>query len=138
MIIETKYHGKIQVDENDVIIFEHGIPGFLNESRFMLLPFSDDSLFVIMQSLETPHLGFVLTNPFHFFKEYNIELPEYIVEELKITTEKDVAIYTILTVQDPFEKTTANLQAPIVINVNKKLGKQFIISNTSYTTRHQL
>lgn len=137
MLIETKYHGQIDVDEKEVITFEHGIPGFLDEKKFILLPFSDDSQFMIMQSVETPQLGFVLTNPFHFFQEYDIEIPDYVVEELKIASERDVAIYSILTVQEPFEKTTANLQAPIVINDMKKLGKQCILSNPSYTTRHQ-
>lgn len=138
MKIETKYHGQIEVNEKDVITFEHGIPGFLEEKKFILLPFSEDSLFLIMQSVETQQLGFVLTNPFHFFRGYDIELPEYLLEELGITSEGEVEVYSILTVQDPFEQTTVNLQAPIVINIEKKRGKQLILGNSSYTTRHQL
>ncbi|WP_078543850.1 flagellar assembly protein FliW [Litchfieldia alkalitelluris] len=138
MKIQTKYHGEVEIDEKDVFRFEHGIPGFLEEKQFVLLPFTDDSLFMILQSLNTEELGFVLTNPFNFFKDYDIELPEHVVEELEIESENDVVIYSILTVQDPFEKTTCNLQAPVILNEKQRQGRQVILSNTSYTTKHYL
>jgi flagellar assembly factor FliW len=138
MKIDTKYHGEIEVADEELITFEHGIPGFIDEQSFVLLPFSEDSLFMILQSVKTAGLGFVLSNPFTFFKDYEIEIPEYVVDELQIKEEKDLFIYSILTVQDPFEKTTANLQAPVIINIVKKLGKQVILNDTEYKTRHQL
>ncbi|MFC4323359.1 flagellar assembly protein FliW [Litchfieldia salsa] len=138
MKVNTKYHGEVEVAKEELITFEHGIPGFIDEKSFVLLPFSDDSLFLILQSINTASLGFVLTSPFTFFKEYDIELPEHIVDDLQIKTEQDVVIYSILTVQDPFEKTTANLQAPVIVNTAKNLGKQVILNDTNYTTRHQL
>ncbi|MDX5476625.1 MAG: flagellar assembly protein FliW, partial [Bacillaceae bacterium] len=42
------------------------------------------------------------------------------------------------TVHEQFQETTANLQGPVVINVNKKLGKQVILTGTSYETKHKL
>ncbi|MBD8071398.1 flagellar assembly protein FliW [Bacillus sp. PS06] len=138
MNIETKYHGQVTIEEKEIFTFEHGIPGFIDETSFVLLPFTEDSVFQILQSVKSPELGFALTNPFIFFTDYDIELPDHVVDELKIESEQDVAIYSILTLQDPFEKTTCNLQAPIVLNVTKRLGRQFILNDTVYTTRHQL
>jgi flagellar assembly factor FliW len=134
----TKYHGEQMVEENEVFRFENGIPGFDDEKEFVLLPFTDDSVFMILQSVTTPALAFVLADPFHFFKEYDFNLEEQVVDSLQLTSEKDVGVYVILTVQDPFQKTTANLQAPIIINATKRLGKQVILTNTKYESKHAI
>ncbi|RXS85621.1 flagellar assembly protein FliW [Geobacillus sp. PK12] len=137
MNVRTKYHGELDIDEQDIIHFPHGLPGFADEKRFVLLPLADTP-FVILQSVETPALGFVLIEPFSYFPTYEFELDETTVEQLGIESERDVAVYVILTVADPFDHTTANLQAPVVIHVHKRLGKQVILTNTAYQTKHRL
>lgn len=137
MKLRTKYHGELDINENEIFHFENGIPGFLNEKQFVLLPLKDTP-FMILQSVQTPALGFAMIDPFSYFPAYDIELDEQTVEQLELSSEKEVAIYTILTVADPFDHTTANLQAPIVLNYEKKLGKQVILTNTPYQTKHRL
>jgi flagellar assembly factor FliW len=137
MGLRTKYHGEIEISEKDIFHFEHGIPGFLDEKQFVLLPL-EDTPFVILQSVKTPALGFAMINPFGYFPDYDIELDEQTVTQLELSSEKEVIVYVILTVADPFDNTTANLQAPIVLNYKKKLGKQVILTNTQYKTKHRL
>ncbi|WMJ19734.1 flagellar assembly protein FliW [Geobacillus kaustophilus] len=137
MNIDTKYHGTVAVNEQDIVHFPHGLPGFADEKRFVLLPLADTP-FVILQSVDTPALGFVLIEPFSYFPSYEFELDEGTVEQLNIESERDVAVYVILTVADPFHETTANLQAPVVINARKRLGKQVILTNPPYKTKHRL
>jgi flagellar assembly factor FliW len=138
MEIQTKYHGLIKVEEADFIHFEHGIPGFLEEKEFIFLPMDVDSPFFIMQSKQTSELGFVVTNPFIFFEDYEFELAEHDKETLKIITETEIRIFTILSVKEPFTETTANLQAPIIFNQSSKLAKQVILNEPVYTTRHKI
>ncbi|RFB11030.1 flagellar assembly protein FliW [Bacillus sp. HNG] len=138
MKIDTKYHGEIHIDENEVISFINGIPGFLDEKKFVILPFGEDTGISIMQSVGNAQLAFVVTNPFLFYKQYHFIIDDQVVEQLQLESEQDVLVYVILTVQDPFEKTTANLQAPVVINNKKNLGKQVILTNTLYQTRHNV
>lgn len=138
MNIRTKYHGEIQVNEEDIITFEQGIPGFPNENHFILLPLDQESPFIIMQSQTTIELGFVVVNPFLFFQNYEFDLLENDKEVLKITAQEDIQILSILTVKDPFSESTVNLQAPVIINHKEKLAKQIILNNTPYTTRHRI
>lgn len=138
MKIGTKYHGEIEIDSKNIIHFKHGIPSFLDEKQFYILPLTEDSPFFIMQSVKTPSLAFVMVNPFEYFQNYSVNLTDTVVDQLEIESEKDVVIFSILTIQDPFEKTTANLQGPIVINSTKKLGKQVILSDSPYKTKHLL
>ncbi|MEW5322808.1 flagellar assembly protein FliW [Geobacillus thermoleovorans] len=137
MNIDTKYHGTVAVNEQDIVRFPHGLPGFADEKRFVLLPLADTP-FVILQSVDAPALGFVLIEPFSYFPAYEFELDEATLEQLGIESERDVAVYVILTVAEPFHETTANLQAPVVINVRKRTGKQVILTNTPYKTKHRL
>lgn len=138
MKIDTKYHGELHIEENQIITFANGIPGFLEEKEFVILPFGEETGISIMQAVENSQLAFVVTDPFFFFKDYDFTIDDQVVEQLQLESEKDVTVYVILTVQDPFEKTTANLQAPVVINHKKQLGKQVILTNTNYQTKHSL
>lgn len=138
MNIQTKYHGEISIDETKIIDFPEGIPSFLEEKQFTILPFTEDGTFSILQSIHTPSLAFVIINPFDFFKEYSIKLSDAVIESLAIEKEADVLLYTILTIHEPFKNTTTNLQGPIVINTPKQLGKQVILADSPYETKHLL
>lgn len=137
MDIETKYHGTQQINEADILQFELGIPGFPEEKEFVLLPLGEDTL-LVMQSVTTPQVGFIITDPFSFFPEYDFKLFDSAVEQLNLEKPEDALVYTILTVQDPFEKTTANLQAPVIINRNNNKAKQVILNDGQYKSRHPL
>jgi len=137
MKIETKYHGEQEVNAESILTFEFGIPGFPEEKEFVLLPLDDSSLSVL-QSVGTPEIGFVVADPFSFFPAYDFQLSESAVEQLGLEKAEDAVVYTILTVQDPFEKTTANLQAPLVINSKSNQAKQVILNDGYYQTKHLL
>lgn len=136
MKIETKYHGMLEVAAEDVVTFPNGLPGFIEEKKFVVLPFSEDGMFQILQSVKTAQLGFVMSNPFAFFAEYDFQLEDQVVQTLQLESPVDVDTFAVLTVQDPFTLTTVNLQAPVIINKKKKLGKQVILTGTSYLTKH--
>ncbi|KSU59830.1 flagellar assembly protein FliW [[Bacillus] enclensis] len=136
MKINTKYHGEIEVKKEDILKFEQGIPGFAEEKGFMLLPLPENDWFHILQSVSTPQLGFVVTDPFLFTNEYDFELEAESVDLLGLTSEKDVKVLTILTMKEALNDSTANLQAPIIINLASNKAKQVILNNTNYKTKH--
>ncbi|SFL84377.1 flagellar assembly protein FliW [Salibacterium qingdaonense] len=136
MNIQTKYFGEVTIDDNRIIRFDHGLPAFEEETAFVLLPFSSDEVFFILQSVHTPQLGFVVTDPFQFFNDYQVEVPDSVVEQLAIERQEDVALFVTLTLEEPFSKTTANLQAPILLNMAAQKGKQHILSESPYERKH--
>ena len=136
MKIETKYHGEVDITNEDIWTFEKGIPGFPQEKQFVLLTLPENDVYAILQSVETPGLGFVIVNPFLFFSDYDFEIDEATVEQLQVEEETDVQVYSILTIQEPFEHTTANLQAPLIMNKKNMHAKQVILSDGKYQTKH--
>lgn len=137
MKLQTKFEEAVEIDASNIINFEQGIPGFEDEKKFVLMPI-DGTPFFILQSVTSTALAFVTTNPFVFFKDYDFELSTSVQEQLQIRKSNDVFIQVILTVADLFEKSTANLQAPIIINKEKNIGKQVLLTDSKYQTRHIL
>ena len=138
MEIQTKYHGVIEAEQKNIVHFQNGIPGFLEEKSFILLQLDNESPFYILQSTETAELGFVIVNPFQFFTKYEFDLSDKDKAQLKLTSEQDVAAYAILNVKDPFEHSTANLQAPIVLNTKNNEAKQIILNDPRYQTKQSI
>ncbi|MEH7384276.1 flagellar assembly protein FliW [Bacillus sp. JJ1521] len=138
MKIKTKYHGEVEIDVKDVISFDFGIPGFPDEKEYVILPLSDDSVFFILQSVNSDGLAFIISEPFIHFKEYEYDIPKDDLENLLIETKDDVMTFTVITLVEPIEETTANLQAPLVINRNKNKGKQIILNESTYRTKHKI
>ncbi|WP_264739633.1 flagellar assembly protein FliW [Cytobacillus firmus] len=137
MKIQTKFHGEQEINMDDIIQFPSGIPGFLEEKEFFILPLEGTELFVL-QSVKVIEVAFIVTDPFLLFPHYEFDLPDEVIEKLEIQSAKDVATFAILTVREPFQDTTANLKAPIIINQLKKLGKQVILNQTPYQTKHKI
>lgn len=135
MNIETKFHGKQDLAAEDIIQFESGIPGFPTEKEFCILSMADTP-FHVLQSTQTTEVAFIVMDPFQIFPDYEFDLPDEILEALQVEVKKDIAIFVILTIQEPFEKTTANLQAPIILNQRNNKAKQYIINRSPYTTKH--
>ncbi|KMJ56048.1 flagellar assembly protein FliW [Bacillus sp. LL01] len=138
MKIETKYTGTMEVEKERIIHFEKGIPAFESEQTFVLLPFEEGTPFYVLQSTITTEVAFIVINPFQFVPGYQVKLPDATIEQLEITSEEEVATFIMLTVHEPFQETTANLQAPIIINATKQKGKQLLLSNSEYETKHTI
>jgi flagellar assembly factor FliW len=137
MKLRTKFEEIVEIKESDILKFEQGLPGFEEEKQFILIPM-EGTPFSILQSVATIELAFVTADPFVFFKEYDFELSALVQEQLHIGKSSDVLVRVIVTVSEPFDKSTANLQAPIIINQKSNAGKQVVLTDSRYQTRHLL
>ncbi|KWU63249.1 flagellar assembly protein FliW [Priestia megaterium] len=138
MKISTSYHGDIEIDNQQTLTFNQGIPGFLEETEFVILPLPEAEAFQVLQSIQTKELAFIITDPFQFFLDYDFQLEPQEIEKLQLQQAEDAAVYVLLTMSDSVENITANLQAPVIINTKQQLAKQVILMNTAYETKHML
>ncbi|GAA0472252.1 flagellar assembly protein FliW [Alkalibacillus silvisoli] len=138
MKIETVYFGEIEIEESKLLAFNHGLPGFQDEKQFALLDLEGNPAFKILQSTKAIELAFVITNPFLIETGYEFKLDEQTVEQLNINKSEDVSVWSIVTLKEPFEQSTLNLKAPIVLNLNNKQGKQISLNDSNYHTKHSI
>ena len=132
MEVISPIHGKIQYEEDEVIKFEKGIPGFDTLKKYVIKAVGEGSPFNILQSIEDKDIGFVIISPFIIKDSYEIKLSEEIIKNLNIQKEDDVVLYSLVTLSEKVENITANLKAPLVININDKKGEQYILDKEEY------
>lgn len=139
MKLNTKNFGEIEIDKEKIILFPEGILGFEEEKQFIIINSEDEeNPFQWLQSVSNPDLAFVIINPFFVYPNYDIVIPETAQNKLKIKDEKDIIIYSIVVVPEDMEKMTANLLGPIIINIHEKIGKQIVLDDNRYSTKHYI
>lgn len=136
--VKTTRFGEIEVKEADVIALPSGLIGFPELTRYVLLDHDKDSPFKWLQSLEDGAIAFVLINPLLFKPDYTVEVTEAEVSDLDLQNEEDAVISVIITMPSNPQNMTANLKAPLVFNLKNRRGKQLILNNAAYTTRHNI
>lgn len=137
--IDTVRFGKIEINEDKIIEFKEGIPGFDIEHEFVIIPYNEESPFVFLQSLNTATLSFIMVDPFTFFSDYEFVLDDELLSKMQITKNEELMVFSFLTIpSEDISEITTNLLAPIIINKNTLQAKQIILENTKYTTKHIL
>lgn len=138
MVINTKYFGEVEIDEDRIIDFNEGIFGFENESGFVILNMFELEDFACLQSLRNKNTAFIVIKPWHMFSDYEVNISNHLLKDINIKEEKEVALYNIVSITGDIKEATANLLAPIIINIEQKKGKQYILKDDIYHTRHQI
>lgn len=140
MDINTKYLGKINIDEESILSFPNGLLGLKDSKEFAIINMQDMPYFKFLQDIKNPNISFLVINPWEFFSDYDIELPDEKLKNININPKSEnlMEIYAIVTLSKEFKKSTANLLAPVVINLKERKGKQFVLNNSPYTTKHPL
>lgn len=136
MKIQTKFHGDTEIQQDQLWNFPKGIPGFESEKEFALLPIEGNSTFQVLQSTKSGAVAFIVTNPYTLIEDYTFDIDEPTIELLNIEKPEDVFVLAILTLKQPFETSTINLQAPLIFQLNNKTAKQMIINDNRFKTRH--
>lgn len=138
MQVKTARFGDIEVPEEQIAKFPLGLPGFNKEEGFILLQLESNSPFFFLQSVTTPDLAFMVTEPRIFFPDYELHISADALALLDTDKEEDLEIYVMLSVPADFRFTTANLLAPVVMNRNTRVAIQSIPPQSPYSTRHPL
>lgn len=108
------------------ITFKGTILGFKELDLFEFETIDENGPYAYLKSVEEENIGFVVANPFTFFKDYSFKLEEKDKSWLQIETHEEVLVLGIITIKTPFEKSTMNLTAPLVININHLTGSQIV------------
>ncbi len=140
MIYKTTRFGPLELEASDIIQFPAGLYGFEKEKNFTFLPFDPniDSPLEWMQSLTTPGLAFVITDPFLYVPDYVVKLTEEEKKTIHHRPEHKLQTRVIVTIPENYLEMTANLVAPLVINLESQTARQFVLTSVEYDTRHHL
>jgi flagellar assembly factor FliW len=138
MMVETTRFGSIEVQEKDIITFSEGMLGFSKINHYVLIERVDDSLFLWLQAIKKPSVAFPLLEPQILDRNYKVDLADEDKKTLQLKDLTRAKIFSIITIPSDPTKMTANLKAPIVINLKNRLAKQAILHNQDYPIRQSI
>jgi flagellar assembly factor FliW len=134
MQIQTTRFGMVEIDDQRIMFFPKGMVGFPNCQRFALIQTNDEGVFFWLQSLERSELAFVVCDPRTFVPDYRVPVKIEELELIGLEAPEDAQVLVIVNKVD--DMLTGNLQGPLVINARSLIGKQLVLSDKRYTTRH--
>jgi flagellar assembly factor FliW len=121
-----------ELQKQDAVSFDDGIPGFPNEKKFVLLQNPEERPFIWMQSVTNPKLCFIVTSPFTLFPEYLPDVPDDELAGIGSPNSTELMLLTIVKfVNSKSPEVHTNLKAPVIINLKKLQGRQVILNNES-------
>ena len=138
MIISTKDLGNVEISEEDIITFPHGLYGFKEFHRFILLSDNNkNNPFIWLQSVDSREPRFVVIDPFRVFENYNVSVNS-VQSCISLGKESDLRLLAITTVTAGTKEIYVNLKCPIVINARENIADQVILDNEDYPLRYYL
>ncbi len=140
MGLATKHFGEIQLDENKIIIFEEGIPGFENNKKYLLLSETEEAgeLFCWLQSVDNGDIAFAMMDVYKVLPDYAPTIEDGDLEQIGSTSASDRVLYNIVVMPEDIKEMTVNLKAPVIINTVNKRGKQVVVLNDAYGVKHNI
>jgi flagellar assembly factor FliW len=136
MNVQTTRFGMVKLDDKRVINFPAGLLGFSSYKSFALLQPDDDGVFYWLQSLESPELAFVVSDPTLWVQGYEACIRREQMEELCLDKLADAQVFVI--VNKYGQTLTANMQGPLVINLANHKAMQLVLADKRWTTRHEI
>lgn len=139
MTIETRLFGTVTIEDEKLIVFPDGIIGFPYMKKFVLIRDEENEEAAIMwlQSMEEPQFAMPVVEPHLVVKGYNPVVDDEHLLPLGGLKEENTYSLVTITVPAKIEKMTANLKAPIVINMENNRAVQLIVED-EYELKHPI
>ncbi len=136
--IQTVRFGELLYKGEDVIHLPEGIVGMPDLRNWLVLEMGDDLPMKWFQSLDRGDFGFPVSQPAFFADTYDINIPPSSESILKGRGGEWLAILIITTIHPGGTRVTGNLLAPLVINVDSRLGLQMVQENPDWGVQQEM
>lgn len=128
----------LSVGRDAKVVFPNGLLGFPECREFFFEDTGEGSLILWLRSLENPKICFPVVEPRAFLPQYSIKLSAVDIRELKMESVEGNAAFCILSIPEDITQMTANLRAPLVINVAAGVGKQVVLQDNELSLKHPM
>jgi flagellar assembly factor FliW len=124
MKIHTTRFSTIEIEPDDILFFRNGLIGFEDCRHWVLLADADNSAVAWLQSMQHADIALPVVSPRRFVSEYQVRLEPSDVDALQLSAVEQA--YVLGVVSRDEETLTLNLRAPLVINLDRRIGCQVV------------
>jgi flagellar assembly factor FliW len=135
MEIQTARFGRVEYAAEDVLQFPEGLPGLAECRDWVVLADRDTRTLAWMQNLQRREVALAVVSPGRIVPGYQLRVARREVEPLGVA---DLSAACVLAIVGRTERgLTLNLQAPLVIDLDRRLGRQ-VIANGDLPLQYRL
>jgi flagellar assembly factor FliW len=135
MKINTTRFGALEMQPEDVLHFPGGMLGLEDCRDWVLLADAENDALGWLQSVSHSEIALAVVSPRRFVPDYQVRVSRLELEALEMTDLREAQVLSIVGKNE--RGITLNLKAPVVINLQRRLGRQ-VITNGDLPIQHTL
>ena len=127
MEIQTTRFGSVEISADDILLFPSGMPGIEDCRHWVLLSDSQSDMLGWIQCVSRPEIAFAVVSPRRVAQDYHVCVGRGELLPLQMTP--DTSVYVLVIVAKNDQGLTVNLKAPLIFNLQRRLGRQVVVSD---------
>lgn len=127
MQIPTTRFGSVDIEPDDILLFSGGIYGYEDCRHWVLLADADNDAVAWLQSLSRPDVALPVVSPRRFLPGYQVRVGRSQLDSLELSAPDSA--YVLVVVARDEESLTVNLRAPLIVNLDRRVGRQIVTSD---------
>ncbi len=135
MDIQTTRFASVAIEADDILHFPAGLAGLEDCRHWVLLADALNDALGWLQSTSRPEIALAVVTPRRFVPDYQVRLARVELAPLAIVQVQDAKVLVIVGKNE--RSITLNLKAPLVINLDRRLGRQ-VVANNDYPVQFEL
>src|SRR5580765_8216056 len=126
--------GSRTLETETLIYFEEGLIGLCEYKTFVLKQGQNLAPFRLLQCTEREDLSFLVIDPTQVLKHYHDLIPGRDWTSIGLQQSNQIA-FAICTIGPGAGEVSANLQAPILVDTDRMIGRQVILTDSELSAR---
>ena len=135
MLISTSRFGSVPVKPDDILTFPAGLIGYEACRRWVLMGDAENESVGWLQSVHLPDVALAVISPRRFLPDYQVRVNRSQLAALDMNGVDQAFVLNVMAMNAG--RLTVNLRAPLIINLNRRLGRQ-IITNDEQPVQFEL
>ena len=131
----TSRFGTVSISTSDLLHFPQGLVGYEDQQHWVLLADAGNPAVGWLQSTTDSELALAVISPRRFVTDYRFHVSQ---QQLGAIELKDLdRAFVLVVVAKTGGVLTANLKAPLIVNLDRRLGCQIVVED-DHPVRHIL
>jgi flagellar assembly factor FliW len=135
MDIRTTRFGTLAIEADDILTFPAGMLGLEGCRQWVLFADAQNDVLGWLQSTSQPEVALAVISPRRFVPDYQVRVPRSELAPLALAEIQQAKVLVIVGKNE--HSITLNLKAPLVINLQNRLGRQ-VIASSDHAVQHEL
>ena len=127
MHIGTRHFGPVEIEIDDILLFPHGVIAFEDCRHWVLLADAKNPALAWLQSVSREEVALPVVSPRRFAPGYSVHVARGQLLPLEFSQFDQAYVLSVVSQSDG--DLTLNLKAPLIINLDRRLGRQVITSD---------